>query len=112
MNILKRVYYFFVFALFFLGTFIKANLTMAWAVLCQPLSTLKPGFITLDIKKLTIFEALILAHCITLTPGTTSIDMSEDCNDLTIHAFDARNPGALKKEIRTGIQASILRVTR
>jgi multicomponent Na+:H+ antiporter subunit E len=100
----------------FIGRFFyelaMANLVIAKAVLCQKNSDLAPGFVHYPLKGLSRFEVLILTHVITLTPGTASVMIEEDFSELTVHAFDVRDPGAVIASIKNGLEKPLLAWTR
>lgn len=105
---IRFLYYVF----YFLKEFIVANMTIAWAVLTKSNSSLTPNIITLDVTDLTTFEVIMLSQCITLTPGTTTIAVSDDQNTLYVHAFDASDPDAARLAIENTLKKEILRFTR
>jgi len=109
---IKRSLALFYFVIWFTYEFLVANAKIAWAVLTLPNEKIEPNIITLDITKLTTFEIIILTQCITLTPGTTSVHVSEDQNTLHVHAFDARDPSGVRSEIKNGLERKILAFTR
>lgn len=100
------------FAWCFTRELLLANITVARTVLLQPRSALAPGFVTYDLSGLSPFEIVVLTHCITLTPGTTSVEVSPDHSTLLVHALDARDPEGVRASIRTGLEAPLLRWTR
>lgn len=108
----ERLLGFAAFAWCFTRELILANLTVAKAVLFQPRSVLAPGFVTYDLRGLTSFEIVVLTHTITLTPGTTSVEVSADQASLLVHALDARDPDAVRASIKSGLEAPLLRWTR
>jgi multicomponent Na+:H+ antiporter subunit E len=57
-------------------------------------------------------EITLLANLITLTPGTLSVDVSEDRKILHIHALNAPDKEALIAEIRHGFEAAVARACR
>ena len=57
-------------------------------------------------------EITLLANLITLTPGTLSVDVSEDRKLLTIHAIDVPDREALVREIRDGFERAVARACR
>jgi multicomponent Na+:H+ antiporter subunit E len=65
------------------------------AVIAFPLSLTRDGEITL------------LANLITLTPGTLSVDVSEDRRFLYIHAIHVTDREAFIREIATGFEAKV-----
>jgi len=108
----RRVLGFLRFLFVFAREFLKSNLTVARTVLFESRETLYPDFITYDLSGLRTGEILLLSHCITLTPGTTSVEVSDDGQTLVIHALDARDPDAVRQGIDTTLRAAILAFTR
>jgi multicomponent Na+:H+ antiporter subunit E len=96
----------------FLGEFLLANLNVAKAVLFQTRESLYPNFITYDVSSLTQLEILLLSYCITLTPGTTSVDLSGDSKTLIFHALDAHGPEGVRERIKRRLETPLLCVTR
>lgn len=91
---------------------VVANIGLARAVLAQRCEDMTPGFLTYSLKGLTPFEVLVLTHSITLTPGTTSVEISADGSELLVHAFDARDPEAIRVSIRDGLEKPLLAWSR
>lgn len=96
----------------FLREFIWSNLVLARAILLQHRETLHPNFIEVDVSDLQSWEILLLSHCITLTPGTTAVDLVENGRVLIIHAFDGDNPESLRKGIEGTLKGAILEFSR
>jgi multicomponent Na+:H+ antiporter subunit E len=95
--------------------FLKELLLSAWKVATTVMSPdmgIRPGIIALplDVKK--DGEIALLANMITLTPGTLSLDVSEDKSVLYIHALDCSDPEALKLDIKNGFEAKIAEAFR
>jgi multicomponent Na+:H+ antiporter subunit E len=100
----------------FLGIFVQqvliSNYAIAKAVFLRPIEKIRPNFITYDLTGLTQWEILILTHLITLTPGTTSVDIEDDFNTLIIHVFDVEDPDAVRRQIDRGLKQPMLAFTR
>lgn len=111
-SLLFRFFSFFVFLGYFLRALVMANVQLAKAVLFQKLERLSPGFLTYPLEGLSRFEILVLTHCITLTPGTTSVEISPDFRELLVHAFDSSDPASIVEEIKRDLEAPLLRWTR
>lgn len=107
-----RVVGFAVFCVCFTRELVLANWVVAKSVLSQRRADFAPGFVTYPLAGLTRFEVLVLTHSITLTPGTASVMISEDFNELTVHAFDARDPAAVVASIRDGLEKPLRSWTR
>lgn len=71
---------------------------------------LKPGIIAFPLKVTTDPEITLLANLITLTPGTLSVDVSNDRKTLYVHALSVPDRDALIADIASGFEAKILEV--
>lgn len=101
-----------VFIVRFTRELVLANIAIAKAVLFQKNTDLSPGFVSYPLVGLSHFEILVLTHSITLTPGTASVMLSDDLTELTVHAFDARDPDAVRASIKNGLETPLLAWTR
>lgn len=100
------------FLLIFLREFIVANIQVLRLVAFAPRASLQPGFVLYDVSELRPFETLLLSHCITLTPGTVSADLSGDARTLVVHALDASDPGRVRRGIDRNLRGPLLAFTR
>lgn len=73
---------------------------------------LKPGIFAYPLTVTSDFEITLLANLITLTPGTLSVDVSEDRRTLFVHAIDCADIEATKREIADGFERKILEAFR
>lgn len=101
-----------VFLLRFARELVMANIVMARTVLLQRNADLSPDFLTYDVRGLRSWEIVLLTHCITLTPGTTSVELDDDETTLVVHALDARDPDGVRRSIKDGLERPLLRWTR
>lgn len=99
------------FLCFFSKEMIAGNIRMAYYTL-SPLSRLKTGIVAADIAGMSNMEITILANLITLTPGTLSLDISEDRSQLIVHCMDVSDPEKIKREIHDGFQRRVLELMR
>lgn len=83
----KGLKFIFVYLPVFILELVKANVDIAARVL-NPSLPLNPGFVRVPTKIKGDFGKLTLANSITLTPGTLSIDVSED--SVYIHWVDVK----------------------
>jgi multicomponent Na+:H+ antiporter subunit E len=58
------------------------------------------------------FEITLLANLITLTPGTLSVDVSDDRRLLFVHAIDCPDADKAVRDIRDGFERKILEAFR
>lgn len=95
--------------------FFKELALSAWKVallVTRPNMDLKPGIFAFPLTVQRDFEITLLANLITLTPGTLSVDVSEDRRFLYVHALDCADPEATKRDIASGFEAKILEAFR
>lgn len=111
-SLVARAVGLFLFVLAFLRALVLANLQLAKTILFVKREDLYPGFLTYPVEHLSKLEILVLSHCITLTPGTTTVEISDDFKTLTLHALDARDPEGTVKGIQEELERPILRWTR
>lgn len=108
----RRVPGFAVFLVRFARELVLANITMARIVLFQRVKELSPEFFHYDTTGLSSFEIVVLTHCITLTPGTTSVEVSEDETQVLVHGLDARDIAAVCLGIKNSLERPLLGWTR
>ncbi|WP_292467333.1 Na+/H+ antiporter subunit E [Methanolobus sp.] len=82
---------------------IKANVMVAKIVL-QPKIDIKPGIIAVPIDSKTDLGITAIANTITLTPGTLTIDVSDDRSILYVHAIDATDPEGVAQSIKDDLE--------
>ena len=74
----------------------KANFDVAYRVITGKIN---PGIVKISPKLKTDLGATMLANSITLTPGTLSVDIDEDTNDLYIHWINVKKEALQKKPV-------------
>lgn len=88
-HLLKRIYFMVIYFFIFLWEMIKANIHVAYLVL-HPLCPIKPGIVKIK-TSLTKDSALtVLCNSITLTPGTLSLDINKEKQEIYIHWIDVK----------------------
>ncbi|NSZ62280.1 Na+/H+ antiporter subunit E [Agrobacterium tumefaciens] len=91
--------------------FFKELALSAWKVavmVTRPKLDVQPGIFAYPLRLTTDFEITLLANLITLTPGTLSVDVSEDKTTLYVHAIDCSNIETAKNDIRNGFEKKIM----
>jgi multicomponent Na+:H+ antiporter subunit E len=73
---------------------------------------LKPGIFAYPLTVDRDFEITLLANLITLTPGTLSVDVSEDRKTLFVHAIDCSDVEATRRDIAEGFERKIMEAFR
>ena len=87
------------FVFYFIWQVIKANAVVAYDVATPNLS-IKPGVIAVPLELESDVGITIFANFITLTPGTLSLDISDDRNVLFVHAMYLDDEKQLLEELR------------
>ena len=96
----------------FVYELLLSGLRVAKIVLTPGRMPLNPAIVGYPLRVTRDFEITMLANLITLTPGTLSVDVSDDRRTLYIHALDAPDPEAMRREIAEGFEAKILEAFR
>ncbi|MCP3030392.1 Na+/H+ antiporter subunit E [Halobacillus sp. A1] len=78
----------------------------------KPKLDMKPGIFELPIDLKSNWEITLLANLISLTPGTLSLDVSEDYSKIYVHAMDIPDVEASVTEIKETFEKAIMEVTR
>ncbi len=108
----RRVFALFRFLLVFAWEFIASNGKVVGTILFRSNQSLRPNFITYNVSGLTPFEVLLVSHCISLTPGSTTVRVLEDFQTLVLHTLDVDDPAAVRAHIDRVIKRGILSFTR
>ncbi len=79
-----------------------------------PVSYVCPGVIAIPLDAHTDAEITLLANLITLTPGSVSLDLSEDRRVLYVHAMyiDGGDVEAYRRAIKEGLERRVLELLR
>ena len=86
---------------------LKANIMVAKIVL-KPKLDLKPGIIAVPLRTKTDVGITAIANTITLTPGTLTMDISDDGTVAYVHAIDATDPQGICDSIRDDLESYVL----
>ena len=82
---------------------IVSSVSVAWDVL-TPRHRARPGIVAVPMKAKGEAEVLLVTNLISLTPGTLSLDVTEDCNTLFVHAMFADDPDKIRSDIENGME--------
>jgi multicomponent Na+:H+ antiporter subunit E len=95
--------------------FIRELAKSVWAVaiaVMSPRMDVKPGIFAFPLTVDRDFEITLLANLITLTPGTLSVDVSDDRKTLYVHALDCSDPETIRRGIADGFERRIMEAFR
>lgn len=95
----------------FIIELIKANIDVVKIVMRPKLNN-EPGIVAVKTRLETDFEVTLLAALISLTPGTVSMDFSEDSKTIYIHAIDVPDEEEMIEDIHNTFERAILEVTK
>lgn len=78
----------------------------------RPRLHLRPAVVAYPLTVTTDAQITLLANLITLTPGTLSVDVSDDRRTLYVHVLDLADREALVGRIAAGFESKVLGVMR
>jgi multicomponent Na+:H+ antiporter subunit E len=96
---------------FFGKELLVSNLRVLWDVI-TPQHISRPGIIGIPLDARTDAEIMLVANLISLTPGTLSLDLSEDRRVLYIHVMFLDDINQTRKQIKQGLERRVLEVMR
>lgn len=108
----RRVSAFVRFFLIFIREFVLSNIHVAIFTLTVPRSKMHPDFIEVDVAGMTDSEIVILSQSITLTPGTTAVDVNKEKGTLLVHFLDPSGAEDKTVDIRKNFKDPILSFMR
>ena len=107
-HVLPRVLRIVSLGLLFIGELVLSALRVARLVIRPDLNAhIRPAIIAFPLSLTRDAEITLLANLITLTPGTLSVDVSEDRRFLYIHAIHVTDREAFIRDIATGFEAKV-----
>lgn len=84
---------------FFTRELVHANWRVAFDIMTPPWH-MRPGVIAMPLSARTDMEITFVANLISLTPGTLSLDVSDDRRVLYIHAMFLDDEAALRRSLK------------
>lgn len=97
--------------LFFLKALFVSNLRVLWDVV-TPSQISHPGIIRMPLDANTDLEIMMVANLISLTPGTLSIDTSENRRYLYVHVMFLNDVNETCRELKEGLEQRVLEVLK
>ena len=68
---------------------------------------ISPDIVIVPVSLTRDVELTLLSNLITLTPGTLTVDVTEDRRALIVHALEADDQDAVRRDIRSGFERAI-----
>jgi multicomponent K+:H+ antiporter subunit E len=106
---IRRAGAFFVGLATFIAQNVVANLSVASLVL-RPRRPIRSGIVKVPLAVKTDAGITLLAHSITLIPGTMTVDVAVDRSYLLVHVLDLDDPEATVAEIKRALEIPIRRM--
>ena len=97
--------------LLFARELVLGALQVAWLAL-RPRLELQPALVAYPLTVTTDAQITLLANLITLTPGTLSVDVSDDRRTLYIHVLTLHDREQLLGRIAAGFETQVLGALR
>lgn len=91
----------------FLYELVVSSIQVIWDVL-TPNHKARPGIIAMPLDAKGEMEILLVTNLISLTPGTLSLDVTEEQDTLLIHAMFADDPDAIREQMKTGMERWVI----
>ena len=80
------------------GAITRASLQVARDII-SPSAALKPGIVIVPVRLTTPTQIAVWVSLINLTPGTLTIEVSDDLDEAWVHSLYAGDPEALRQEL-------------
>jgi multicomponent Na+:H+ antiporter subunit E len=93
----------------FIKELVLSNLRVAYSVLA-PFTTMTPGIVAIPLDIESDAEITLLANMITLTPGTLSLDVSDDRRVLYVHGMHVNDLEQFRRDIKDGFETKVREV--
>ncbi|MEM9227298.1 MAG: Na+/H+ antiporter subunit E [Verrucomicrobiota bacterium] len=97
------------FCIFYIKEVILSNIRVAIEVLV-PAHGMRPDIVSVNTEGMTDRQLLVLANLITMTPGTLSVDITEDRRSLQIHAMYVDDAQVAAQELERDFVRRVKRV--
>jgi len=107
----KKVLHVIRFIFFFLWEVVTANYRVVREIL-TPSHSMRPGIVAVPLNARTDLEIVAFANLITLTPGTLSLDISQDRSTLYVHAMFIGDVDDFRNHLKEGLEQRLLEVLR
>lgn len=94
----------------FLYELVVSSVQVVWDVL-TPQHKSRPGIISVPLTVRREMDILLVTNLISLTPGTLSLDVTDDNHTLYIHAMFADDPDEIRRQIKDGMERWVIEAT-
>lgn len=95
------------FVIYYLVEMLRANLQIAFDLL-RPRPRFKPGFVKVPLSLNTDVGITLLSNLVTMTPGTMTVDVSEDRCFMLVHGLYMGEPDSVIRDIKNNLEQRII----
>ena len=81
------------------GAIASASLQVARDII-KPSAALKPGIVIVPVRLTSATQVAVWVSLINLTPGTLTVEVSDDLHEAWVHSLYAGDPRALKQDLQ------------
>jgi multicomponent Na+:H+ antiporter subunit E len=106
-----KVVHFFGLAGFFLWELVVANVRVALDVMRHE-HAIRPAVVAIPLDATSDGEILLLSALINITPGSVTIDVSDDRRTLYVHVMHVESVEATRRDIKDGYERRVLQLLR
>lgn len=99
------------FVLYYIFELFRSNLIVAWDIV-TPTHYMRPGVIAIPLDAKSDIEITVLSNLITMTPGTLSLDVSDDRKVLYVHAMYIEDADKLRRQTKDSLERRVLDILR
>lgn len=99
------------FVAYFAGQLLLSSLRVAVDIV-TPRHRSRPGILAVPLAAESDTEITLLANLVSLTPGSLSLDVSEDRRTLFVHVMFLDDPEAIRRDIKQGFERRVLELLR
>ena len=100
-----------VLGLVFLKELMLSSVAVARAALGREVNSAS-AIVAVPISLKTDMGIAVLANCVTLTPGTTALHVSDEKDTLYVHVLDAQSPHEIVNDIKTKFERRIREIEK
>jgi multicomponent Na+:H+ antiporter subunit E len=102
-----RVWYWLKLIVLFHYELIVSSIEVLWDIV-TPRHRARPAIIDVPLDVKSDAGILLVTNLISLTPGTLSLDVSEDRTTLQVHAMFADDPDAVRHQLKSGMEKWVI----
>lgn len=96
-------------AAYFGWALVVANIRVA-ADVARPAAAIQPGVVAVPLDVTSDAEILLLSMLLNITPGSVTIDLSDDRKTLYVHVMHVTTAAESRDEIKTGFEHRVKRL--